>query len=313
MPAGVPDPPWRISAACWLVIGLYHLLRWMPRRWMYGRVSKRLGAAARQHLKGRVLDHVSQVLGQFESQEAKERFWEGHIDHLGRCVLEPIDLSWMPRSELLERIEVSGCEVLDEVRAEGKGGVLFLNHLGNPAIAVGALGPRGYDVAIAGNAINYADEKGMYRLDRLEGLIQRMFRSVNVERVLLGDDLPAKMRRVLARNGFFGMFVDFPVEEKHNVAVPFGGCFMEAHVGPALLALRHRVPVLMVTSHRCGENRHRLEITRLPLPAPELRLQKAAEELLRSALGQMLNSVRHHPDQWWPWDVVRLSPPPSES
>ncbi|MGC4015532.1 MAG: hypothetical protein QM755_13590 [Luteolibacter sp.] len=232
------------------------------------------------------------------------------MDHLGCCVLEPIDLSWIPRQELLERIEVVGVDALDEVRAEGKGGVLFLNHLGSPAAVIGGLGARGYDLAIAGNAINYADANGMYRLDRLEGLIQRMFRSVNVERVLLGEELPRKMSSVLSRNGFFAMFIDFPVEEKHNVAFPFGGCLMDAHIGPALLALRHRVPVLMATTYRTGENRHRLEITRLPLPSPELRLQKGAEELLRSALDEMLKSVRRHPAQWWPWDVVRLSPYP---
>lgn len=312
MPAGVPDPPWRISAVCWLVVGLFHLLRRMPRRWMYGQASKRLGTKIRGHLKTPVLDHVAQVLDGMGSTEERERFWDAHVDHLGRSLFESIDLGWAPFPELLDRIEVVGSDVLDEVRAEGRGGVLFLNHIGTPGAAAAALGPRGYDLAMVGNAVNYADANGMYRLDRLEGFIQRMFRRVNVERVLLGEDLPAKMARVLARNGFFAMFIDFPVEEKHNVSVPFGRRMMEAHIGPALLALRHRVPVLMVTTWRTGQNRHRLEVTRLPLPSPELRLRAAAEELLRSAMEQMLNSVRRHPDQWWPWDVVRLSSLPSE-
>ncbi|BCU76036.1 hypothetical protein [Luteolibacter sp. LG18] len=312
-PAGAPNPPWKIVAASGVVIALFHVLRWLPPRWTYGRFAKRLGWLMRGHLKDDVLRHVAGVLGDFPDEEAKQRFWDQHAMHLGRSVFEPIDLTWMPKPELLERIELVGGDVLEKVRAEGRGAVLFLNHLGSPGAVVASLGPRGYDVAIAGNAINYADANGMYRLDRMEGLIQRMFRGVSVERVLLGDDLPAKMARVLARNGFFGMFIDFPVEEKHTVPLPFGGCRMDVHIGPALLALRHRVPVLSLTAVRTGENRHRIVVSRLPLPAPGLRLQKAAEVLLQTALEEMLLVVRSQPEQWWPWDVVRLSPNPPEA
>ncbi|MGC4015533.1 MAG: hypothetical protein QM755_13595 [Luteolibacter sp.] len=63
MPAGTPNPPWRIAAASSLVVGLFHLLRWMPRRWMYGGVTRKLGTLIRGHLREQTLDHAARVVG----------------------------------------------------------------------------------------------------------------------------------------------------------------------------------------------------------------------------------------------------------
>jgi lauroyl/myristoyl acyltransferase len=105
------------------------------------------------------------------------------------------------------------------------------------------------------------------------------------------------------------MFIDYPVVRKHNRLLPFGGATLKVNLGPALLALRHEVPVLCVDCIRTGDNRHRVVVhPRLPRPEAEDR-EAAAAEMTRHALCLLARGVRAHPDQWWPWDWAEISSP----
>ena len=68
-PAGVSELPWTMVVASWLAVGLFHVLRWIPADWMYGRASEWIGIRLRGHLKKPVLDHASQILGGFAGPE----------------------------------------------------------------------------------------------------------------------------------------------------------------------------------------------------------------------------------------------------
>jgi lauroyl/myristoyl acyltransferase len=295
-----------ISLIGWLVTGLFHLTRWLPER-LTAAISVPLGGLIRKGMKRQIRGQAERALGPFAADADAARFWKRHLDHLGRCIFEGFHLTWLSDDTLRERIEVIGEEHLREALAGGKGAVLFLNHLGNPGALVASFGLSGYPTAFAGNRIELGADGRMHCLDRVEALVQRMYRRGRVERVLLGEGLPRRMAEILKGNGLFGLFMDYPVVWKNLVQIPFGGCDIKLNLGPAILALRHRVPVLAVTVLRTGLNHHRVIIT--PIKAAEgSRGTAAATSLMTAAIGQLLTQLRPFPEQWWPWDYAPFTP-----
>jgi len=274
------------------------LARWLPDRWL-ARLGHPVAVFMRHSHKDKILLRMEQVLGPFASPEERERVWRLHLEHIGRCVFEPFRMYWSKDEDLVANIRIVGEELLQQALAEGKGAVLFLDHMGNPGSLVAAFGLRNYDVAIAGNPVI-----------AVEDMVARLFARGRVERVLLGERMPARMAEILKRNGLFGIFIDFPVVLKHNVTLPFGRTGASVNLGPGLLALRQGAPVFSVTSTRTGPNQHEVVVKPLPYPAPAP-LRVAAAELVGNAFDSMFETLRRHPDQWWPWDEVCLEKPPA--
>ena len=241
------------------------------------------------------------------SGPAEKSFWRAHLAHVGRTVLEPFYFFRMTEPEGMARVSLTGEEHLRGALAKGRGAVLFLNHLGNPGALLVAMYLGGFDLTVAGNAMDITIAGETVPLKRLEGLVRRMFARARVQRALLGDRLPQQLSETLARNGLFGMFIDFPVVGKHNELLPFGGSRLNVNLGPAILALRHRAVALGVTCLRMDGGRHQV-IIHPPLESPLDAGRAGAAQLMESALAQMLPELRRHPEQWWSWDWARIEP-----
>jgi lauroyl/myristoyl acyltransferase len=267
--------------------------------------ARPVGRLTRIGKKREILSRLRVVLG---PQLPAPAFWPAHVVHLGRSVIEPVYFYHLPDAELVSRVSLSGAEHLAGALAQGRGAMLFLNHLGNPGAIVAGLGLRGYDLTIAGNALVASILGEEVPLNYFEGVVQRMFARGHVRRALLGDRLPQRVTETLARNGLFAMFIDFPVGRKHNEPLAFGHANMNVSLGPAILALRHQVPVLTVTCLRTGADNHHHLAIQPPLEPTSGPAHAAAAALMQSALDRLLPDVLAHPDQWWPWDWAQISP-----
>jgi len=286
-----------------LAAALWNLGRIIPEKAAL-KLSRFAGFLTRGGRREAVLSRLNQVMGSADGAGGA-KFWRDHLNHVGRNVVEPIYFFHLSDSDLLGRVDIQGEEHLRGALEGGKGAILFLNHLGNPGAIVAGLGLRGYDVTIAGNAIDINFNGRIVPLNYVEGLVQRMFARGHVRRALLGAGLPQQFSQALARNGLFAMFIDFPVVGKHNEWLPFGRSRMKVNLGPAVLALRHQVPVLNVTCIRTNGNSHLLTI-HPPLTVPASG-RDAAQRLLADALGDFFPVLEKHPEQWWSWDWAQIA------
>ncbi len=234
--------------------------------------------------------------------------WRSHLHHVGLTIIEMARFYGMRHDELTDRITLNGEEHLESARGAGRGVILFLNHLGDPGAIAAGIGLRGYHLTIAGNGMDIMLGDVTVPLGFIEKLLTRMLASWNVQRCLLGQNLPRVLKETLQRNGMFGMFIDFPVVVKHNYSLPFGEALSKVNLGPALLALRQRADILCVQSLRIGDNRHLLKISPLEVDHSACDRHEAAAELLQRALQPLQVEVTRHPDQWWPWSWAPLAP-----
>src|SRR6185369_6521548 len=113
-----------------------------------------IGCLIRIGKKSLVLCRIRLLLGEDTPTNFSQReFWRSHLIHLGRNVIEPFYFYHLPDDKLVARVNITGQEHLGRALDQGRGGILFLNHLGNPGAIVAGLGLRGYDLTIAGNAM----------------------------------------------------------------------------------------------------------------------------------------------------------------
>jgi lauroyl/myristoyl acyltransferase len=307
----------------WLVVGLVwlaspiaaaaiFLCRLAPERFAMT-MARPLGALARRGKRNAVLARVDLAKGgEPLTGDAAQEFWRAYLTETGRTIFEAVYLCQLTDASMLARIDVSGEAHLSRALEQGRGAVLFLNHFGNPGTIVAGLGLRGYDLTIASNAMVATIVGEQVELTYLNRVVRRMIERGGAKRALLGDRLPIRLAETLARNGLFGMFIDFPVPRKHNQFLPFGNAHMEINLGPAILALRHRCPVLCVTTVRVGDNRHRAMI-HPPIELPPGAEETAAVALLEKALQPLWSDVVAKPEQWWPWDWAEIVPAQPES
>ena len=266
-----------------------------------------LGRILRTSNRQRILRHAREALGPGSTAESDpNRFLSNHCRHTGLSILEPLVFYGLTHAGMRERTRVEGEEHLRDVLAAGRGAILLLNHYGSiPAIAA-ALGPRGYDMTIVGNAMHATIGRRTYALPQSEQLAKRMLAYGGVERVTLGPNLVRDITRRLDRNGLVGLFFDVPVDLSHVEPFPFGHTHLLASLGPAILALRLKRPVLCVTSRRAGRNHHQITLSRpLDLPPPRP-LRTAAARVTAHAWNRLAEDVRLEPEQWWQWDFALL-------
>ncbi|MBM2846243.1 MAG: lipid biosynthesis acyltransferase [Bacteroidetes bacterium] len=275
----------------------YFIVQLLPETLLL-RLAPTVGKILRIGMKERIIRNMQCTLGHARwKREQWVKRWEDHAAHIGLTVIEPFQLRKMNNDQLRSLISLEGEDYLRGALACGRGVMVFVNHLGNLGCIAAGLGLRGYDVSIAGNAlpVQYIERKA-----------QSLIRSVGGNRLLIGEQLPFRASEVFRRNGIFATFIDFSILKKRNVWIPFGQGEMSVNLGPALIALRHRVPVLCITSVRLNSNRHTLTI-HPPLDyALTEDLMHEAVLLTKQAIARFADDLCSYPEQWWQWYTNRI-------
>ena len=104
--------------------------------------------------------------------------------------------------------------------------------------------------------------------------------------------------RVLRDGGVIAFMIDQAPERRTGIVrLPFLGAPAWHDAAFAVLALRYRAPVVVVTSERTPEGRHVLRIEEIIEPA-DGRSRTWVEETCRRASQAIERFVREHPSQW---------------
>ncbi|MBI4548320.1 MAG: lysophospholipid acyltransferase family protein [Ignavibacteriae bacterium] len=225
--------------------------------------------------------------------------WESHAEQAALTIFELIHLSKMSHQEIQKRITIEGEHNLKEALANGKGVMLFLNHLGNLTCPIFGLAVRGYRITFVRNHV---------WIPFLEQKLRSIESYIHASTVLIGKEAPELARRTFQQNGIFVCYIDFSVIPKHTVWLPFGYGQMKVPLGPAIIALRYQVPVICVNCIRVAHNVHRVVIY------PPLQYHNGsdihcdAQDLLQQSLQLVESDVQAHPEQWWLWNYAQIRP-----
>ncbi|MDB6123051.1 MAG: Lipid biosynthesis acyltransferase [Pedosphaera sp.] len=222
-----------------------------------------------------------------------------HLSYLAfvRVEMAHIFLRMTPQ-QVKQKSTVSGMEHLETALKQGKGVLLIEGHFGHWNCTAALLAALGYPVTVV---VNPDPIPGA----NLKSLHEQGARTMGAKVAFVGQDAYSSAKETFRNNGIFYLNIDVPVRTKHCQWFPFGNAAIQIDPGPAIMALRHRVPVIFAHNllSETGAN-----ITLLPAAnAAESATRPAPESLLQNWLEMFYEVVRQHPAQWWALNYINLS------
>jgi KDO2-lipid IV(A) lauroyltransferase len=215
---------------------------------------------------------------------------------LGAGLFELLWLAGRPPEALAARFTMDpacGDALLRGV-ARGRGVVVATAHTGNWDLTACAAA-QWIEREAGGARLHVVTKRLSWRA------LDRYWQRLRAERgVVLADALGAAayVRDALSAGDFTAMLIDQVPERGSGVSVaPFLGAPALHDLGPALLAARARVPLLLVLGHREPDGRHRLELA-AEIDPEALRGKGAIERATATMASALEAFVRAHPTQW---------------
>jgi KDO2-lipid IV(A) lauroyltransferase len=215
-----------------------------------------------------------------------ERIADGMYALLGRGLLELVWVALHPKSPLSELVQLD-TSVLRQVQRRGRGAVLATAHTGNWDLVACA-------VAAELPLVVITKRLSISWLDRAwQGLRSRR----GIQLVQAGH-AARRAVRALRRGLPVAMLIDQAPERTRATAVcEFLGRPAQVDLAPALVAMRARVPVVVVWPRRRPDGIHVAEVVALLEPPPRPSRDWAQQASCR--MTELLDHfVRKHPEQW---------------
>lgn len=238
--------------------------------------------------------HVVESLGAADMDDA-ERVAGAMYRSLGRGLCELGALAIAPERALAQ-MDLSAAE---RVLTPGRAAVIATAHTGNWDL-LGCAAAARWPLTVVTKRLS---------IGALDRLWQGLRRGRGVSLVGAGGAARAAAQ-ALGRGELVAMMIDqAPERERGATRVAFMGRLAWVDLAPALVAMRARVPLLVVLSHRRADGTHAADLAGVIQPPPHP--QRAwAEAAMRQATAWLEAHVRQHPQQWL-WMHRRWKPAPA--
>ncbi len=223
-------------------------------------------------------------------------------ESLGRTTVEAAIMPGLGRQGVLDLFsQVDGWELLEAARAEGRGAIVVTGHLGNWELGGSYVAARG--VPIDG----VARQQGNPLFDRF----------LTSTRERLGMDVVwdghavRRTPRSLRENRVVAMVSDQGALGLASTYVPFFGRPAKTPRGPAVFALRLRVPILFAVAVRLPTGRFRLAFERVPVADTGDR-ERDVDTIVATYTRMLEEWVRRYPEQYF-WQHRRWKHQPADT
>jgi len=172
-------------------------------------------------------------------------------ENLGRTSLEAALMEQRTPADLLALFDrVDGWEHIDDALRGGQGALLVTGHLGNWELGGSYIAARGVRVdAIARHMSNRLFERYLTRVRERFGV-----------RVVFDERAVRQTPRSVRENRIVGFLADQGVAGLASTYVPFFARMAKTPRGPAVFALKLKVPVIFVVAVREPSGRYRLVV-----------------------------------------------------
>lgn len=227
-----------------------------------------------------------------------ERVRRDTYRHLGREVVEMIRLSRLTPAEIVARTELPQWSEVLEVWKEGRGLIFATGHYGNWEVAAASVAARGVPIeAVVKRQRNRLVDARVEAARRRLGIGTIDMRAA-----------PKRVPRALAEGHAIGIVGDQDARGA-GIWVPFFGSPASTYRGPALFALRLRVPLFAAVARRREDGRYQVEARRIPV-APTGDLDADVRRVTAAVAAHLEAEIRADPAQYF-WFHKRWKTRPS--
>lgn len=292
-----PDTPrQRRSGRMWLAA--WQIARWLPEPVAFGiaEIAGRLGARRGGRLRARVAANLSHVVG----ADTLDATVNAAFGSYARYWVEAFRAADIGADDIHDRVTTDGMDLLDDVLAHGRGAVVLLAHHGSWDIAARWAEAHEYHLAVVAEVV---------RPQALFARFVALREQIGLEVVPLVPrrtggtrGIPARLGEVLADNHLVGLLSDRDLSGTAPL-VEFFGRSCHLPIGPAVLARRHRAPVVPISMLQRPGRRWHLQVLQ-----PRWLHTVPLGEAHRAVAAALEDLIRLDPAQWhafqpiWPTD-----------
>jgi KDO2-lipid IV(A) lauroyltransferase len=208
--------------------------------------------------------------------------------NLGMTLMEFLAFPRTSPEDLENLVEIENRHYLDEVLAEGRGGLLVSGHFGNWEYLATRLVAAGYKV----NFIVKSQANA-----RIDGMQNRIRTRAGIG-ILRSGTAVKEMILALRRREFIGLLADQDAG-KDGVFTEFLGRQASVFRGTAYLAWKLRCPIITGHILRLADGRHRLVVEPPIYPDPDWDEETAVRKLTEFHVQRLDAAVRKAPDHYY--------------
>jgi KDO2-lipid IV(A) lauroyltransferase len=223
-----------------------------------------------------------------KTSEERLQLLKGCFESLGRALGVFSHFADPPES-ILSVVEPSGIEHLDQVKASGRGAILFTAHLG-------AWELTSYGLSLFGHPISFL----VRPIDnpKIEQMVDR-YRTRTGNKTLDKFSAARSMVKTLRSGEFLGLLIDLNALEDEAIFVNFFGVPASTNFMTAKLALRSDVPIIPVFAPWDKTRQKFLLQVNEPVELKRSGDDEADVRELTTRLTQHFeDQIRRYPDQW---------------
>jgi len=223
-----------------------------------------------------------------KTAEERRQLLKGCFESLGRALGVFSHFADPPES-ILSALEPSGIEHLDQVKASGRGAILFTAHLG-------AWELTSYGLSLLGHPISFL----VRPIDnpKIEEIVDR-YRTRTGNKTLDKFSAARSMVKTLRSGEFLGLLIDLNALEDEAIFVNFFGVPASTNFMTAKLALRSDVPIIPVFAPWDKTRQKFLLQVNEPVEFERSGDEEADVRELTTRLTQHFeDQIRRYPDQW---------------
>ncbi len=246
----------------------------------------------------RIVENMTRFFGT-ASPGNVEQISNSLFHQISDTIVELIRLPSYAEGMLKTKVDVAGLEHLQAALSNGKGVLCIGNHIGNWWYIRALLSELGFPVANVSNRIP---------VRIIEYHLNAIRRRYHIRTTYVGEGGQKAAEEAFRNNEVFSIQFDISVPGRalHSAWMTFGNAMMLVDTGPAMLAIRNRIPIILCTTYRTEEHRHRIILEPFTLNYPPSPTEQDAVALTQEWIDLLDKEIHKHPDQWWQWTTTEL-------
>lgn len=239
-----------------------------------------------------VLSNIQQVFSNTLSDSEMKKLAKAFYSHVAQFLFENIQLRFLSKEQVQERVEVVGHEYLLEAHEQGRGIALLAGHFGN------------WELSAIGGMLNFQQFRGHFYIIRktfnikwLERILFRRFSEAGLMVITKRNALGSAVEAIEEKNVVV-FLMDQYARAKDGVRADFFGKPTGTYKSLAMIAQNTQAAVIPMKSFRVSPNRH---VLRFYPPMEWVSSGNEKEDILlntRQYNAKIESFLLSTPDQW---------------
>lgn len=247
-------------------------------------------------------NNLKQAFGGEKNEQELKQILRFNYRHFGRMLIEFARIPLFNRENIVKQIPIHNKKCLEELMNRKKGLLIFTGHFGNWEYLAAVLANSGYPLYCV-----FMEQKNL----AVDNLIKQYRMKMGLLPLKIGGGAAKGVLTALKKKAMVLIVMDQDAG-KDGAFIDFFGKPASTSKGPALIALKHKIPALMAFGIRDKDGLIQIYLEQFPDINQFPNNEKGITKFLTEYNKRLEFYIRKYPEQWFWMHRRWKTPPPVE-